>query len=1144
MSVVYSYEAGTLPTAEEMTNFYLYGQKNKPIDMTAPSTWAGNNVSDGKIEIEVDYNTFLVQIARFFDASSFEVIRIFMGLDETYSDYWGGGPGRPLTYEDYRSVKEPQAKEGNGLIPTDIQGEYKLNKNDLFEAYELLNKDNSINMQHAEYDVDSSDYLERTYIWASQSFKISDNTEFVINPDGSREIRNFAIVLKNEEDFDFEGGWLSNIGNAALHPVIDPSGIGHKVEIKFIGEVEATTITKEDFISIYENNNYSADKTNWINLTLKIEKLVKDLFFKGDCPISFLDSTDRPIIYCGNNGSKINGTETGHSINGEIIDISKNKFNINIVGGLDLGFGLKNYLADYVDNGIVYIGGDGVDNIHGGKGHDVLLGHGGNDYLYGGAGNDTYYFDFSDVQTWSKQGTDTIVDSEDKNKIIFKLPGGDLELSGGECIEDAPFPVYQDKNNKSITYQFIANSSGSSTGKLLIFLDSLHVATINDFNKDNSDVFGISLIDNEKEQTEASKKVYIVDSGVNPDSYNLVHMDGSGAGSSTGSGAVPSIELNGGENEDIIIGSDSSEVIKSHGGNDYIVGGKGNDYIYGGSGNDYIVGGLSPVSPNGTASSSSSCVDRDGIYTDDDYLMGGAGQDMIIGGQGDDIIITGESSGEEGSSTANGDWAAGGTGNDVIFGSRDRDILMGGAGRDYIKGNGGDGIIFGDADLYSVAYYSEKLSMGFRKVYYKDNEGRLWSTCVGADGSLEQEEITDEYKIDPDTGEPEIDPETGERIVIKEGYLMIYTPKGWSIIIERREDLIQYSYTHKGSDGGSRVDLEALKDMTPGAHNDYLFGGRGNDMILGQLGDDILDGGEGDDSLHGDEDTGHTLPKYADGSSGEGNDQLYGGAGADKLYGGGGNDILYADASYNDADPRSASDNAQDWLSGGDGDDHLYAGSGNDQLFGGNGNDRLYGGSDETMLSGQDGDDYLEAGISRTESGNILLGGAGDDTLVSNIGQHQLHGGAGHDKYVFSSEVMRQGKSGEYDIVYDEDNDWELILDGRVITMRDVAWDYTNKMWKAHDGSFVMYTNEHEELWFGLLDSSGTKIIGKQICIDKGVHQSGLMSPGDYSTDGDTTTGSEHNDLLSTGQNGGTLYGKGGSGTLLGSDGNDIIYRL
>jgi len=52
MAVIH-YGTGALPTAQDVTNLYLYGQQDKPTDMLDPSIGA-----DNMTVVEIDYATF------------------------------------------------------------------------------------------------------------------------------------------------------------------------------------------------------------------------------------------------------------------------------------------------------------------------------------------------------------------------------------------------------------------------------------------------------------------------------------------------------------------------------------------------------------------------------------------------------------------------------------------------------------------------------------------------------------------------------------------------------------------------------------------------------------------------------------------------------------------------------------------------------------------------------------------------------------------------------------------------------------------------------------------------------------------------------------------------------------------------------
>ena len=78
-------------------------------------------------------------------------------------------------------------------------------------------------MSQSSFDDGMDDYGERVYIYESMAFEVIDGAEFYIEADGTRRIENFAIEPisepANPENFDFDGGFLSNLGNVTLEDV-------------------------------------------------------------------------------------------------------------------------------------------------------------------------------------------------------------------------------------------------------------------------------------------------------------------------------------------------------------------------------------------------------------------------------------------------------------------------------------------------------------------------------------------------------------------------------------------------------------------------------------------------------------------------------------------------------------------------------------------------------------------------------------------------------------------------------------------------------------------------------------------------------------------------------------------------------------
>lgn len=134
--------------------------------------------------------------------------------------------------------------------------------------------------------------------------------------------------------------------------------------------------------------------------------------------------------------------------------------------------------------------------------------------------------------------------------------------------------------------------------------------------------------------------------------------------------------VRGGHQADDIDGGDDNDILIGRGGDDIILGGEGEDTIKGGIGDDILAG-------------------DDG----DDEIRGGSGSDDITGGEGRDLLYGGNDddvlSGSAGRDTLNGgngdDTLDGGGASDILSGGRGDDVLTGGTGSDVFvfRGNGG-----------------------------------------------------------------------------------------------------------------------------------------------------------------------------------------------------------------------------------------------------------------------------------------------------------------------------------------------------------------------------------------------------------------------------------------------------------------------
>jgi hypothetical protein len=153
---------------------------------------------------------------------------------------------------------------------------------------------------------------------------------------------------------------------------VDPSGIGRRVDIKFTGEYrDGRRYGVDEYQEDFAQRESWEFKNLWSLRSLfnEMDALTRDLWDAGIT--RFLDGANRPIIY-GTNGDEA------------------------LIGPVSVP--VVSYLAPYVQNGLVILGGGGKDTIigwlesddlNGGIDGDQLFGLAGDDALYGDLGNDT-----------------------------------------------------------------------------------------------------------------------------------------------------------------------------------------------------------------------------------------------------------------------------------------------------------------------------------------------------------------------------------------------------------------------------------------------------------------------------------------------------------------------------------------------------------------------------------------------------------------------------------------------------------------------------------------------------------------------------------------------------------------------------------
>ena len=243
-------------------------------------------------------------------------------------------------------------------------------------------------------------------------------------------------------------------------------------------------------------------------------------------------------------------------------------------------------------------GGLGVDTLLGSAGDDLVNGGDGNDTASMGAGDDTFVWNPGDDNDTleGQAGFDTL---QFNGAVIAENIG--ISASAGRAVFTRDIATVTTDTNDVEHIQFNARGgadnivvndlSTTEVTDIELNLESVPGSGVGDAQADNVTVHGtggddIAVIIGDASGVTVAGLTAQVDLTGTEGALDTLTVNG-GAGddvldaSSLAPGAVRLV-LNGGEGDDVIIGSD---------GDDYLFGGPGNDVIIGGLGNDVIDGG-------------------------------------------------------------------------------------------------------------------------------------------------------------------------------------------------------------------------------------------------------------------------------------------------------------------------------------------------------------------------------------------------------------------------------------------------------------------------------------------------------------------------------------------------------------------------
>lgn len=424
-----------------------------------------------------------------------------------------------------------------------------------------------------------------------------------------------------------------------------------------------------------------------------------------------------------------------------------------------------------------------------------------------------------------------------------------------------------------------------------------------------------------------------------------------------GASATVTINLDGQDSDDVLIGT------------------AGADLLDGGAGTDSVsyanaTGGVEVRLWNGQGLRSHAQGD---LLSNIEGLIGSNFNDTLIGDNGANTLI-----GQDGADFLDG---LGGT--DLLQGLDGDDRLMGGEGADILEGGSG-------VDLASYAHAASGVTVDL-------------STGQGTRGEALGDSLSDIENLIGSAHDDILIGSTGANVLTGGlGDDRLRGGAGADVLDGGGgTDAVDYStsgagvtlrlWNNQALGGDAQGDtLVGIENVIGSDHNDILIAGDGTNELRGGLGSDYLDGLAGDDRLYG----------------GDGDDRLVGGLGADTLVGGAGVDTAIYQHSDQGVEVRL-------WNGLG------LRGASGDQLFeienleGSRLADVLIGDAQANTLWGAAGNDYLD-GLAGDDT---LIGGTGADRLVGGAGADSLEGGSGADMFRILAES--QSTTTGYDVIQD-----------------------------------------------------------------------------------------------------------------------------
>jgi Ca2+-binding RTX toxin-like protein len=381
--------------------------------------------------------------------------------------------------------------------------------------------------------------------------------------------------------------------------------------------------------------------------------------------------------------------------------------------------------------------------INGGDGNDAITGSGGNDVINGGRGNDLAFMGKGDDEfVWNPgDGSDVVEGQAGFDTLLFN--GANVNENIDISANGSRVRLFRDVGNVTMDLNSVEriqlnalggadtitvnDLTGTDMQQVAIDLGSPPGSGVGDGQPDTIIVNGtngadvIAITDNNGTVTVSGLPTTVTITGFEANDRIVVNgLGGDDVIDASGLGTAMQLTANGGDGDDVLIGSAGDDTLHGDAGDDVLIGGAGNDILDGGTGNNILFQAVKagPLANAPLTSSGSDSPTAPGLAPQGQFDGTGGDDTITITSDGGAVTVHGlaapvtlpQGDGANSPITVHGlggndiiDASAlqapamhfildGGDGNDVLHGSQGNDVLVGGAGSDRFDFSGLNGI--------------------------------------------------------------------------------------------------------------------------------------------------------------------------------------------------------------------------------------------------------------------------------------------------------------------------------------------------------------------------------------------------------------------------------------------------------------------